>query len=116
MLRKKGNDVSDNAYSQEKERELSEYLTNAELVKKPTPQIEYSVDSFATMQKPDEQPVPPNFFNAKTFVAKPTSNVYAPRVAKPSENLKNFAKVHPQVVSSLQRPMVYRGHEIIKPK
>ncbi|CAD6195852.1 unnamed protein product [Caenorhabditis auriculariae] len=107
---------ADNAYSQEKERELSEYLTNAELVKKPTPQIEYSVDSFATMQKPDEQPVPPSFFNAKTFVAKPASNVYAPRIAKPSENLKNFAKVHPQVVSSLQRPMVYRGHEIIKPK
>ncbi|ULU05673.1 hypothetical protein L3Y34_017960 [Caenorhabditis briggsae] len=88
----------DTAFNQAKEREFSIFPPN-QIAKKPTPPIDYSVDSVAVVTK-DQRPPP--------FVRSIPD--------KTSEQLRNFVKVHPHVMNNLQKPLIYRGKEMVIPK
>ncbi|CAL2032841.1 unnamed protein product [Caenorhabditis brenneri] len=88
----------DTAFNQAKEREFSVFPPN-QILKKPTPPIDYSVDSVAVVTK-DQRPPP--------FVRSIPE--------KTSEQLRNFVKVHPHVMNNLQKPLIYRGKEMVIPK
>uniref|UniRef100_A0A8R1HT39 DB domain-containing protein n=1 Tax=Caenorhabditis japonica TaxID=281687 RepID=A0A8R1HT39_CAEJA len=64
-----------------------------------TPPIDYSVDSVAVVTK-DQRPPP---------LARSIPE-------KSSEQLRNFVKVHPHVMHNLQKPLIYRGKEMVIPK
>ncbi|CDH93059.1 DB domain-containing protein [Caenorhabditis elegans] len=89
----------DTAFNQAKEREFSVFPPN-QVPKKSTPPIDYSVDSVAVVTK-DQRP-PQQFFRSIP--------------EKTSEQLRNFVKVHPQVMNNLQKPLIYRGKEMVIPK
>uniref|UniRef100_A0A1I7UBP9 DB domain-containing protein n=1 Tax=Caenorhabditis tropicalis TaxID=1561998 RepID=A0A1I7UBP9_9PELO len=88
----------DTAFNQAKEREFSIFPPN-QIPKKPTPPIDYSVDSVAVVTK-DQRPPP----------------LVRSIPEKTSEQLRNFVKVHPHVMNSLQKPLIYRGKEMVIPK